>query len=107
MISTWHLFEDPCPEFGGFNTKMAREQGHAIQPASKVMYTPLLDMTPSDPDTMMTAMVQAQKLTNETGQVYTVFTADQQLYRVMSMSYGQIQRRLLISSPDLVVCICL
>ena len=75
--------EDPCPEFGGFNTKMAREQGHVIQPASKVMYTPLLDMTPSDPDTMMTAMVQAQKLTNETGQVYTVFTADQQLYRVM------------------------
>jgi hypothetical protein len=28
-------------------------------------------------------MVEEQKLTKHTGQVYTVFTADQQLYRVM------------------------
>ena len=40
-------------------------------------------MVPTDPVTMMTAMVEAQKLTKQTGQVYTVFTADQQLYRVM------------------------
>ena len=39
-------------------------------------------MTSADPDTMMTAMVQAQKLTNECGQEITIFTNDQQLYKV-------------------------
>jgi hypothetical protein len=47
------------------------------------MYTPLIDMVPSDPTTMMTAMVEAQKLTRQSGHVFTVFTADQQLYRVV------------------------
>ena len=42
------------------------------------MYTTLLDMTSSDPDAMLTAIVQAQ-----TGSVYTISTADQQLYRGM------------------------
>lgn len=40
-------------------------------------------MTPSDPTTMMPTMVEAQKLTHQTGQMFTVFTADQQLYRVI------------------------
>ena len=39
-------------------------------------------MTLSDPDTMMSAMIEAQRLTNECGQEITVFTNDQQLYRV-------------------------
>ena len=78
------LQEDPdTPEHGGFNTWLAREQGHALQPATTAVYTPLIDMTPADPDTMMTAMVEAQHLTAETGQAYTIFTSDLQLYRVM------------------------
>ena len=40
-------------------------------------------MTPAEPNTMMTAMVEAQRLTNSTGQAYTIFTTDQQLYRVV------------------------
>ena len=32
---------------------------------------------------MMTAMIEVEKLTNEAGQAYTVFTADQQLYCVI------------------------
>ena len=71
------------PEFGGFNTQYLREHDQSLNPGTKAMYTPLIDMLPSDPITMMTAMVEAQKLTRQTGQVYTVFTADQQLYRVM------------------------
>ena len=67
------------PEFGGFNTKLAREQGQSAQPATRAIYTPLIDMTPADPDTMMTAMVEAQKLTKHCGQKFTVFTDDQQL----------------------------
>ena len=40
-------------------------------------------MVPSDPDTMMTAMIEAKRLTSQTGQTVTIFTADQQLYRVV------------------------
>ena len=40
-------------------------------------------MTPSDPDTMMTATMEATRLTNDTGQSFTIITADQQLYRVI------------------------
>ena len=39
-------------------------------PGTKAVYTPLIDMTPSDPTTMLTAMVEAQALTKETRQVY-------------------------------------
>ncbi len=78
------MVTDPLPsEYGGFNTKMTREEGQSPKPATMALYTPLIDMTPSDPDTMMTAMSEAQRLTKRCGQTYTVFTADQQLYRVM------------------------
>lgn len=70
------------PKYGGFNTKMSRNQGHSLKPGTKAMYSPLIDMVPSDPDTMMTAMVEAQRLTKLTGQSYTVFTNDQQLYKL-------------------------
>ena len=39
-------------------------------------------MMPSDPDTIMTALRQAQQITSDRGQDYIVFTADLQLYRV-------------------------
>ena len=78
-----HVISDTdTPEFGGFNTKLAREQGQSAQPATRAIYTPLIDMNPADPDTMMTAMVEAQKLTQQRGQQVTVFTNDQQLYKV-------------------------
>ena len=47
------------------------------------MYTPLIELTPSDPSTIITAMVEAERLTNMTGQTNTIFTADQQLYKVL------------------------
>ena len=70
------------PEFSGFNTQLAREQGQAIQPQTRAIYRPLIDMSPADPDTMMTAMVDAQNVTNSCGQKFTIFTNDQQLYKV-------------------------
>ena len=45
-------------------------------------YSPLIDMVPSDPSTIMTAMIEARRITKNTGQSMTLFTADQQLYRV-------------------------
>ena len=40
-------------------------------------------MPPADPDTVMTAMNKAQELTEKTGQKFTLFTADQQIYKVV------------------------
>lgn len=70
------------PEYGGYNTRCAREQGHSVKAKTKAVHLPLVDMAPADPTTMYTAMMEAQRLTNATGQVYTIFTNDQQLYRI-------------------------
>ena len=41
---------------------------------------------------MLTAMMKGEKLTKKAGQDFTVFTADQQLFRViMDIIYGRIQ----------------
>ena len=64
------------PEFGGFNIRKARERGQSLRPSTTTMYTPLIDVVPSDPDTMMTAMCEAQRLTVKCGQTYTIFTAE-------------------------------
>ena len=52
------------PEFSGFNTKQTHEE---IKPASKAVYKPLIDMVPSDPTTMRTAMAEAQIITRQSG----------------------------------------
>ena len=41
------------PEFGGFGTCLACEQGQSQMPGTKAVYTPPTDMTPSDPTTML------------------------------------------------------
>ena len=69
-------------EFGGFNTKLCREQGQSVKPATKAVYLPLIDMNPAHPDSMLTAMTAAQRLTKACGQAITILTNDQQLYRV-------------------------
>ncbi len=73
---------DKCPEYNGYNTKLSREDENTSRPMTMTSYQPLIDMPPADPDTMMTALVEAQRITAQTGQEYTVFTCDQQLYRV-------------------------
>ena len=74
----------PFSSFHGFNTRVTRESGQSTKlKKKKKTYTPLIDQNPSNAPTMMTAMIEAEKLTNEAGQAYTVFTADQQLYRVI------------------------
>ena len=47
-----------------------------------MIFTPLLDRTPSDPPTVLTAMIKAEKIINQAGKNITIFTADQKLYRV-------------------------
>ena len=47
-------------EFGGFNTKLCREQGLSFKPSTKAVYLPLVDMNPSHPDSMLSARVEAE-----------------------------------------------
>ena len=73
---------EDCPEYNGYNTMVTRQQGVSMQPKTKAVYLPLIDMTPSDPDTIMTALQEAKRLTKEQGQKTVIFTSDQQLYKV-------------------------
>ena len=87
------LAKEDCPEFHGYNTKLCREQGHLPQPKTKAIYLPLIDMKPSDPDTMLTAMLRVQELTSQTGQTFSLLTCNQQLYRVaVHVSWDQPER---------------
>ena len=54
-----------------------------MQPQTKILFQPLLDESPTDTSTMLTAMADAEKIAREAGQQYTVFTADQQLYAIV------------------------
>lgn len=74
---------DNACEYGGYLTRTARNQSHTVQPATEVRYRPLIDLKPSDPSTVKTAMVEAQRLTSKSGQEFTVLTADQQIYKVI------------------------
>ena len=76
------LNEKDFPELNGFNTKFCRKQGGSVMPATTALYTHLIDVKPSDPDTMMTVMMEAKRLTNTAGQDYVIFTTDQALYRI-------------------------
>ena len=42
------------------------------------MYTPMIDRKPADHSTMLSAVKQSMYLTKQTGQTFTIFTADQQ-----------------------------
>ena len=67
-----------CPEFNGYNTAIRQNQEHPLEPNTRVVYQPLIDMKPSDLNTMITVVVRAQQLTCNNWQIYL----DQQLYRV-------------------------
>jgi hypothetical protein len=43
-------------KINGYNTANARKQGQGLQPKTNAEYTPLVDLVPSDPDTIMTAL---------------------------------------------------
>ena len=74
--------DENVPEFAGYNVKLCREREQSVQSATKAMYTPQIDMDPADPDKTLTAMEEGQRMTNECGQLVTIFTNGHQLYRV-------------------------
>lgn len=76
------ITNEKCPEYNGYNVKYCREHGHSSKPKTNAVYLPLIDMVPSDPSTIQTALKEAQIESRKCGQDYVVFTGDLQLYRV-------------------------
>ena len=74
--------EVTIPEWSGWNTCQSRSQGHSPASKTHVIYHPLIMAKPSDPSTVYTSMIKAKAITASAGQEYTIFTADQQLFKV-------------------------
>ena len=74
---------EDTPEYGGYNTRNEKLSHCPSRPKTKAIYTPLLDTTPCDPDTVLTSMYEVQRITQSTGQEYTFYTTDQQLYKIV------------------------
>ena len=50
------------PEYNGYNTKQAREEGVSLQLKTNAIYLPLIDMPPAEYDTILTSMLQIKRL---------------------------------------------
>ena len=69
------------PEYNGYNTKMCQDLGYTVRFATTLSFRPLINLPPDDYDTLLTTMCEAQYQIQSLGQEWTIFTADQQLYR--------------------------
>ena len=77
------LTQPSVPDFAGYNTKKMRESGQIVKTKSKLIFRPLINKTPSDRSMMLTAMCDTEDASHQAGIQVTVFTCDQQLYRVI------------------------
>jgi len=77
------ITSDNCPEFNSYNTKECREAGQYINARTNADYLPL---TPSDPDTIMTAMSKAKSLTVKYTQDF--------IYEIMESTFGEVSKML-------------
>ena len=71
--------ESSCSEYNGYNTRITRVERVAMKPKTRAVYLPLINMPPSDPDTIMTALHETKQ---KRGQKNTIFTCEEQLYKV-------------------------
>ena len=76
------LTKSDISDYGGYNTENARNNGKIMAPKTKILYRPLINKTPSDPSTVLTAMIDVESISKDAGQNVSVFTCDQQIYRV-------------------------
>ena len=74
--------EDKTPEWSGWNTSQSRFQGHMPVPKTHIIYHPLIMGKPSNPSTVYTSIIKAKTITAAAGQKFTLYTADQQLFKV-------------------------
>ena len=69
-------------EYNGFNSKLARDRKAHVYPTTNVWFEPLVNQKPSDPSVNLSVMLLAKKRCESTGQGFTIFVADLQLYKV-------------------------
>lgn len=70
-------------EWGGFNSRAAREQGPPSPKAATVyLIGHLIDSPPSHPDTVLTSLIYMKKSLAEQGMAYANLSIDMQLYMV-------------------------
>ena len=73
--------EETCPEWSGYMAAAAREKEEKKK-ATKYVFGPLIDATPSHPDTVLTTMSLVEEFVKNHGQKYVYIEADMQLYKV-------------------------
>ena len=69
------------PRIRSYITQRSRRMVQQPKRLTDLVYSPFLDMLTTESDTMKTEMVEAQYLTELTGQKWTILTCDQQLYK--------------------------
>ena len=69
-------------QYNGYNTKIAKESGQTLQSRTYVACFPLINMNPTESDTILSTMHMVKKAPENSGQRYTIFTNDQQLFRI-------------------------
>ena len=73
MPPCWHLVQNEgflssilsnnnACEYGGYLTKVARDQCHTVRPANDTRYRPLLDLKPTDSSIVKIVVITADKL---------------------------------------------
>ena len=78
MVTKWaaendsNFFKDittpkDVPEYNGYNTRHAREESHTVGKKIVAVYCPLIDLVPSDADTILKTMVEAELRAKATG----------------------------------------
>ena len=82
------VIQTSVPDFASYNTKQMTESGQSMKPKTKVIYKPLINKTPSDPPSILTAMCDIETTCKKSKQKEAAFTCDQQVCRVTWISYG-------------------
>ena len=70
-------------DFSSYNTRTTRETGQSLKAKSKVYYRSLINKTPVDPSTMLTAMCDLEKISKDASLSFSIITYDKQLFQVM------------------------
>ena len=69
-------------EWSGHMAAIAHQQDIPLN-ATKYIFAPVINETPSHPDTVLTTMLVHETFTAEHGQIYPYLEADTQLYKVV------------------------
>ena len=84
-LPTGHSNTEPkCHEYNEFNTRLCRKAGMLPQSKTDVAFLPLIDHPPAHYDTIKTAIDKGLTLMRAAGDDMLIFTADQQLYKIVN-----------------------